>query len=124
MLSATDNDLLTHVGPGTPMGDLMRQYWMPAIQSAELPDPDGDPVRLRLLGETDDERRRAIVDLRFRSGAPVDVIAAVGVVHGSIALVAIAETAAAEGSAATVVVPDGVVLAVDGVPARANPRDR
>ena len=51
MLSATDNDLLTHVGPGTLMGDLMRQYWMPAIQSAELPDPDGDPVRLRLLGE-------------------------------------------------------------------------
>jgi len=51
MLSATDNELLTHIGPGTPMGDLMRQYWMPAIQSAELPDRDGDPVRVRLLGE-------------------------------------------------------------------------
>ena len=51
MLSAADNELLTHVGAGTPMGNLMREYWMPAIQSAELPAPDGDPVRLRLLGE-------------------------------------------------------------------------
>jgi phenylpropionate dioxygenase-like ring-hydroxylating dioxygenase large terminal subunit len=47
----TDNELLTRVGKGTPMGELMRQYWMPALQSHELADADGDPMRLRLLGE-------------------------------------------------------------------------
>ena len=31
------------VGPGTPMGDVMRQYWLPALLSAELPQPDSDP---------------------------------------------------------------------------------
>ena len=33
MLSSEDNELLCRVGPGTPMGDLMRQYWMPALRS-------------------------------------------------------------------------------------------
>jgi len=51
MLSATDNEYLCRVGPGTPMGDLMRQYWMPAIRTDELPAPDCPPVRIRLLGE-------------------------------------------------------------------------
>ncbi len=51
MLSPEDNELLTRVGPGTPMGALMRQYWMPALLSSELPDRDGPPVRIRLLGE-------------------------------------------------------------------------
>src|SRR6059058_1890224 len=51
MLSGTDNELLTRVGPGTPMGELMRQYWLPALASSELPDPGGPPVRVRLLGE-------------------------------------------------------------------------
>ena len=51
MLSAQDNDLLTRVGPGTPMGALMRQYWVPALLSTELPTPDGPPLRLRLPGE-------------------------------------------------------------------------
>jgi phenylpropionate dioxygenase-like ring-hydroxylating dioxygenase large terminal subunit len=51
MLSKEDNELLTRVGPGTPMGQLMRQYWIPALQSSELPAPDCDPVRVRLLGE-------------------------------------------------------------------------
>jgi nitrite reductase/ring-hydroxylating ferredoxin subunit len=46
-----DNELLTRVGPGTPMGDLMRQYWVPALVSTELPERDGPPVRLKLLGE-------------------------------------------------------------------------
>ena len=45
-----DNDLLTQTGPGTPMGDLMRQYWIPALHSEELK-PDAPPVRLRILGE-------------------------------------------------------------------------
>src|SRR3954467_10823588 len=51
MLSNQDNDLLCRVGPGTPMGRLMREYWMPAIRSDELPAPDCPPLRVRLLGE-------------------------------------------------------------------------
>lgn len=51
MLTAEENELLTCVGPGTPMGELMRRYWLPAIHSRELPEPDCPPVRVRLLGE-------------------------------------------------------------------------
>ena len=51
MLAKEENELITRVGPGTPMGDLMRQYWMPAMMSSELPSPDSTPVRLRLLCE-------------------------------------------------------------------------
>jgi phenylpropionate dioxygenase-like ring-hydroxylating dioxygenase large terminal subunit len=51
MLSRQDNELVTRVGPGTPMGNLMRQYWVPAMLSSELPAPDSDPVRVMLLGE-------------------------------------------------------------------------
>jgi nitrite reductase/ring-hydroxylating ferredoxin subunit len=51
MLTKEDNDLVTHVGPGTPMGDLMRQYWMPSMMSSELPAPDCPPVRIRILCE-------------------------------------------------------------------------
>ena len=60
MLSREDNELLCRVGPGTPMGDLMRQYWIPALMSSELPAPDCPPVRVRLLGENLDRlpRRR------------------------------------------------------------------
>lgn len=45
-----DNEEMTRVGPGTPMGQLMRQYWLPALQSGEL-EAGGSPVRLMLLGE-------------------------------------------------------------------------
>jgi phthalate 4,5-dioxygenase oxygenase subunit len=41
---------LARVGPGTAMGELMRQYWIPAALSSELV-VDGDPIRLKLLGE-------------------------------------------------------------------------
>ena len=51
MLTREENELITRVGPGTLMGDLMRQYWMPAMMSSELPAPDCSPVRLRLLCE-------------------------------------------------------------------------
>src|SRR5258708_34800494 len=33
------------------MGDVMRQYWLPAMLSSELPTPDSDPLRVTLLGE-------------------------------------------------------------------------
>ena len=51
MLTVEDNEALTHVGPGTLMGDLLRQYWVPALMSSEVPVPDGAPVRVRLLCE-------------------------------------------------------------------------
>src|ERR1700720_3354383 len=51
MLSTEENEFLTRVGPGTPMGELMRQYWLPLLQSDELPEPNGRPLCARLLGE-------------------------------------------------------------------------
>src|SRR3970040_1222117 len=51
MLSVEDNELLTRIGPGTPMGSLMREYWLPAVRSDELPAPDSPPLRVKLLGE-------------------------------------------------------------------------
>jgi phenylpropionate dioxygenase-like ring-hydroxylating dioxygenase large terminal subunit len=51
MLTKDENERLTRVGPGTPMGELMRRYWQPALLSEELPENDGAPVRVRLLGE-------------------------------------------------------------------------
>lgn len=51
MLSERDNALLTQVGPGKPMGELFRRYWLPCLTSAEVAERDGAPVRLRLLGE-------------------------------------------------------------------------
>ena len=50
MSKATDGFDLTRVGPGTVMGEMMRQYWIPAAASSELK-VDGDPMRLMLLGE-------------------------------------------------------------------------
>lgn len=49
-MRAEDNELLTRVGPGTPMGELFRQYWLPVLKSSEL-EAGGAPVRLRVLGE-------------------------------------------------------------------------
>jgi phthalate 4,5-dioxygenase oxygenase subunit len=45
-----DTQILTRVGPGTPTGELFRQYWVPVLMSAEL-EPGGTPVRVKLLGE-------------------------------------------------------------------------
>jgi phenylpropionate dioxygenase-like ring-hydroxylating dioxygenase large terminal subunit len=62
MLSKEDNELLTRVGPGTPMGALMRRYWIPVLQSSELT-AGGRVKRVKLLGEP-------LVAFRARSGAP------------------------------------------------------
>ena len=51
MLKHEDNELLVRVGAGTPMGELFRRFWIPALLPSELPGPDCDPVRVRLLGE-------------------------------------------------------------------------
>src|SRR5215475_12998500 len=45
------NERLTHIEPGTPMGDVLRRYWLPACLSEEITEPDGAPVRVTLLGE-------------------------------------------------------------------------
>jgi len=51
MLKHEENELICRVGPGTPMGNLMREYWVPAMLSSELPSADSDPQRVLLLGE-------------------------------------------------------------------------
>src|ERR1044071_7238806 len=51
MLSAKDNDYMSRVGPGTPMGAWLRRFWTPLLLSAELPEPDGAPREVRMLGE-------------------------------------------------------------------------
>jgi phenylpropionate dioxygenase-like ring-hydroxylating dioxygenase large terminal subunit len=51
MLKPEDNEKITRVGPGTPGGELFRRYWIPAALSSEVPENDGEPLRVRLLGE-------------------------------------------------------------------------
>jgi len=51
MLRKEQNDLLTKTGPGTPMGNLFRSYWLPALLAEELPENDCPPVRVKLLSE-------------------------------------------------------------------------
>jgi phthalate 4,5-dioxygenase len=51
MLSKEENLLVTRTGPGTPMGDVMRRYWMPILLDRELAEPDGEPVKVQVLGE-------------------------------------------------------------------------
>jgi nitrite reductase/ring-hydroxylating ferredoxin subunit len=51
MLRKEQNDLLTQTGPGTPMGALFRNYWIPALLAEELPQNDCAPVRVQLLSE-------------------------------------------------------------------------
>ncbi len=65
---ADDYNLITQAGAGTPMGELMRQYWIPAALSSELK-ADGTPVRIMLLNEKliafrDTEGRVGIMDHR------------------------------------------------------------
>src|SRR5438045_1992583 len=59
-------ELLLRTGPATPMGRLMRRYWVPALLSSEIAEPDGAPVRVRVLGEKllafrDSQGRAALV---------------------------------------------------------------
>src|SRR3954462_6941369 len=62
MLSTQDNEYLCRIGPGTAMGNLFRQYWIPAVKSDEVPSPDCPPVRTKLLGEE-------LISFRTTSGA-------------------------------------------------------
>src|ERR1700686_1200786 len=51
MLTAEENDLLGRVEGNAAMGKLMRRHWIPACLSEEVAQPDGAPVKVRLLGE-------------------------------------------------------------------------
>jgi phenylpropionate dioxygenase-like ring-hydroxylating dioxygenase large terminal subunit len=67
MLRKDVNDLLTQTAAGTPMGQLFRQYWMPALLASELPEDDCPPVRVKLLSERllafrDSQGRYGLID--------------------------------------------------------------
>lgn len=67
MTTREENERLVRTGPGTPMGELFRRYWLPCLLERELPQPDGAPVRVRLLSERlvafrDTEGRIGLVD--------------------------------------------------------------
>jgi phthalate 4,5-dioxygenase oxygenase subunit len=67
MWNAEENDLLCRVEGHAPMGALMRHHWIPACMSEEVAEPDGAPVRIRLLGEDlvafrDSKGRLGVVD--------------------------------------------------------------
>jgi phthalate 4,5-dioxygenase len=51
MLTEAQNEMLARTGPGAAMGALFRRFWVPVLLSRELPEPDGPPVRVTLLGE-------------------------------------------------------------------------
>src|SRR4051794_22734459 len=51
-MDAATNAYLTNVHAGSAMGRLLRSYWIPVLYSHELPQPDGPPIRICLLGES------------------------------------------------------------------------
>jgi phthalate 4,5-dioxygenase oxygenase subunit len=51
-LTTVQQNTLVETDRGTPMGELFRRYWIPAMLSRELPGPDCDPVQIKLLGES------------------------------------------------------------------------
>jgi phthalate 4,5-dioxygenase len=67
MLTHDENQLLCRVEGDAPMGQLMRRHWIPAMLIEEVAEPDGKPVRLRLLGENmvafrDSDGRLGVLD--------------------------------------------------------------
>jgi len=50
MLTQEQNEVLTRIEPGAPMGELLREYWVPACRSAKV-EAEGAPERVRLFGE-------------------------------------------------------------------------
>jgi phthalate 4,5-dioxygenase oxygenase subunit len=51
MVTKAENELLCRIGPGTPMGAVFRRFWNPICMSEQLPQADGAPLRLEILGE-------------------------------------------------------------------------
>ena len=67
MISKDVNDMMTRVGRGTPMGEPLLRYLIPALMSFEIPDPDDPHSRVKLLGEElvafrDTEGRIGLID--------------------------------------------------------------
>jgi phthalate 4,5-dioxygenase len=50
MLTKEQNELLTRIEPGSVMGGMLREYWVPACRAAKL-ERGGAPERIRLFGE-------------------------------------------------------------------------
>jgi phenylpropionate dioxygenase-like ring-hydroxylating dioxygenase large terminal subunit len=60
-------ETLVRTGPGSPMGQLMRRYWVPVLSSSEIAQPDGPQVRVQILGEKllafrDSEGKPGLID--------------------------------------------------------------
>ena len=67
MMTAEENDLLCRVEGDAPMGQIMRRHWMPACLIEEVAEPDGEPLKVRLLGEDlvvfrDSDGRLGVID--------------------------------------------------------------
>ena len=69
MLSREDNDCLTQTDAATPMGEYFRRFWQPVALTEELPEADGAPIRVTIMGEEmvafrDTEGRVGFIDAR------------------------------------------------------------
>lgn len=51
MLGREDVELFCRVGKGTPVGEVFRRHWTPALPASDIARPGGAPVRVSLLGE-------------------------------------------------------------------------
>ena len=51
MLSREENQLLTETCRGTPCGEYFRRYWLPIVLSSDVAEPDGPPLRVKIMGE-------------------------------------------------------------------------
>lgn len=51
MLNKEQNERVCRVGPGTAMGEVFRRFWVPVCTSAQIPTPDSNPLRVKLLGQ-------------------------------------------------------------------------
>ena len=71
MLTHEDNEALVRVGAGTPMGELMRRYWIPFLPTADLP-PDERP-RIELLDEHGPAFKALVEQVRADKGADFTV---------------------------------------------------
>ena len=81
MLRAEDNKFLTESGAGTGMGELLRRFWMPVLLSAELPEADGTPKKIVVMGEEllafrDTRGVVGVIDSIVRTAAPISGSAA------------------------------------------------
>ncbi len=72
-------------------------------------------------GLADDDGNRAVVEIRRRASAPVDVVVSIPVVFGAFALISITDASAADALAAAVVVGDQVILPVGRIAAGSHP---